>query len=74
MHRVVGDRTRALVGTLTVAGLCRDLTGFATKRLEVPRYHGDQPQGSSMDGAGRDEERAPPRKATPHQHVPISLG
>jgi hypothetical protein len=40
MHRVVGDRTRALVGALTVAGLCRDLTGFATKRLEVARYHG----------------------------------
>ena len=40
MHRVVGDRTRALVGALTVAGLCWDLTNFATTRVEVARYHG----------------------------------
>jgi hypothetical protein len=42
MHRVVGDRTRALAGALTVAGLCRDLTGFATTRrdwLSRPLYH-----------------------------------
>ena len=35
MHRVVGDRTRALEGALTVAGLCRDLTGFATTQRLV---------------------------------------
>ena len=32
MHRVVGDRTCALGGAFTVAGLCRTLTGFATPR------------------------------------------
>ena len=35
MHRGVGDRTRALGGALTVAGLCRDLTGFATTQRLV---------------------------------------
>jgi hypothetical protein len=45
MHRVVGDRTRALVGALTVAGLCWDLTNFATKRVESPRYHGGHRDG-----------------------------
>ena len=42
MHRVVGDRTLALGGAITVAGLCRDLTGFATTRrdwLSRPLYH-----------------------------------
>ncbi len=45
MHRVVGDRTRALVGALTVAGLCWDLTSFATTRVEVARYHGGHRDG-----------------------------
>jgi hypothetical protein len=41
MHRVVGDRTRALSeGALTVAGLCWDLTNFATTQRGVARYHG----------------------------------
>src|SRR5258705_12478701 len=40
MHRVIGDRTRALGGALTVAGLCWDLTNFATTRRGVARYHG----------------------------------
>ena len=31
MHRGVGDRTSAR-GRFTVAGLCRNLTGFATTR------------------------------------------
>ena len=31
MHRVVGDRTSAR-GRITVAGLCRIHTGFATTR------------------------------------------
>jgi hypothetical protein len=42
MHRAVGDRTLALIGAITVAGLCRDLTGFATTRrdwLSRPLYH-----------------------------------
>ena len=34
MHRGVGDRTCAPEGTFTVAGLCRDLTGFATTRRD----------------------------------------
>ena len=38
MHRVVGDRTHALIGAFTVAGLCRDLTGFATTRRW--KWHG----------------------------------
>jgi hypothetical protein len=45
MHRVVGDRTRALIGALTVAGLCRDLTGLRDQRLEVARYHGGHGDG-----------------------------
>jgi hypothetical protein len=34
MHRVVGDRTCVPEGAFTVAGLCRDLTGFATTRCD----------------------------------------
>jgi hypothetical protein len=45
MHRVVGDRTRALVGALTVAGLCWVLTSFATTQRGVARYHGDHVDG-----------------------------
>ena len=45
MHRVVGDRTCAPWGAFTVAGLCRDLTGFATTRVEWPRYHGGRQDG-----------------------------
>src|SRR5258705_8167569 len=45
MHRVVGDRTRALGGALTVAGLCWDLTNFATTRRGVARYHGGHVNG-----------------------------
>jgi hypothetical protein len=35
MHREVGDRTCVPEGAFTVAGLCRDLTGFATSRPET---------------------------------------
>jgi hypothetical protein len=34
MHRGVGDRTCVPEGAFTVAGLCRDLTGFATTRRD----------------------------------------
>ena len=44
MHREVGDRTSApRIGAFTVAGLCRNLTGFATTR---------------RDGLGRPAERS----------------
>src|SRR3954452_13299316 len=45
MHRVAGDRTRALCGALTVAGLCRDLTGLRDQTGGVARYHGGRADG-----------------------------
>ena len=38
-------------GALTVAGLCRDLTGFATTRLGVARYHGGRRGGPCVRGS-----------------------
>jgi len=38
-------------GALTVAGLCRDLTGFATTRLGVARYHGGRRGGPCTRGS-----------------------
>ena len=35
MHRVVGDRTHALVGAFTVAGLCWDLTRLRDQTVGV---------------------------------------
>ena len=49
MHRGVGDRTSALERAVTVAGLCRNRTGFATTR----RGSGLRPERSTATAPGR---------------------